>query len=479
MCPTRSDVRIDLARAELVRLRNEIDDWLKYRRGEDGLQQYSTQLDALDVWLHQVIEALDGALAALPAGGTVRAAYKACRDVEKKTTWMRQVWRFYADKFDQREDPDTGIRRALKAADEAVWSCFAGAYPAQKRPTAPLPYLDLLYSPEAIPRDKTDVLRNKVIDIPFLNEFLEQLPLPVIGLLEACARAPWWLIYIGHEVGHHLQHDLLPKKDLVTKFSDCLVAALSKAASKGVAVSPDAAGKWAGWSEEVFADTISVYSLGPRAAWAIAELEMGDDVDMLIERKYYPPAIVRLALMAQLPVLSASDRTVALADVDPDALTKSTALVGGKDLRAAARDHLRLVPILAEAIDTWDGGGLGGLRAICKWQGSQFAAGGTVDQWRDRLLSSNPMALVPSLDAPRLILSGGLAAWAKISLGTDESTRTKAEEKLKERLVDAMVGCREGGKRSAQAVPPPGDLAARSAAFAQQLLALPPEELGM
>jgi hypothetical protein len=173
---------------------------------------------------------------------------------------------------------------------------------------------------------------------------------------------------------------------------------------------------------------------------------------------------------------------LALADVDLTALTTAATAVSGsvgKNLRAVAKDHLKLLPVLAQEIDKWDLGGLGRLCDVCHWQAAQFAAGGLVDQWRQDLLSSNPMALEASLDAPRLILSGGLAAWAQISLIADKDQRTEAEEKLADRLVEAMVGCREEGKRAAEEAPPPGQLAALSADFAQHLLALQPEELGL
>jgi hypothetical protein len=481
MCPTRSDVRIDLARAELTRLRNEIDDWLE---GYRALEQYSTQINALDLSLHEILKALDEALAALPVDGSIRVAYQACRDVERKTTWTRHVWQYYAAKFDQREARDADRRRAVQAADEAVWSCYAGAYlslPEVERPAVPLPYLDSLYTPNAIPRDMAAVLRDRVISVPFLQAFLAELPLPVIGLPDVCSHAPWWLIYIGHEVGHHLQHDLLPSAGLVEEFRAHLRAALNEAASKGTAVPPGAADKWGAWGQEVFADAFSAYSLGPRAAWAIAELVMGDDVTMLREHDDYPPPAVRLALMAALPMASDEDRALALADVDLDALTTGSALrgFGGRDLRAAARDHLNLVPALAKAIHAWDCGGLGRLARLCRWREDSFSSNGKVHGWQSQLVSSGPLALTPSLDAPRLILSGGLAAWAQVSLIADEGQRVEEEERLAKRLIDAMIGSHLGGTRAGLAAAPSGGLKALSVRFAKQLLAKSPEELGM
>lgn len=488
MSGSRSKTRVNFTHDELARLRREIDEWLALRNSLDGYQQYSTQLAALELCLHQILKALDDALPSLPAAGTAQHVYQKCRDVEQKTVWARQVWRFYADKFDQRDHPDTQL--AIKAADEAVWSCFAGVYkslPAIKRPAAPLPHLEPLYSPYAQPRDMGTVLRNRVVSAPFMREFLAQLPIPTLGLSEACGRAPWWLIYIGHEVGHHLQHDLLADLGLVTKFSAYLLEQAHQAIAEGAAAPPGAADRWSAWGEEVFADAISVYSLGPRAAWAIAELIMGDDVAMLrlgdigSDADRYPPAVVRLALMAQLPVAPPAQAALALAEVDLARLTQDSSLldVFGKDLRAPVRDHLQLVPHLAAAIAAWDCGGLGPLRTLCRWQDGLFGPNGQVDLWRDRLRKSDPLALKPSLDAPRLILSGGLAAWAEISQLAHADQRAAQEEKLRERMCDAMINSREAGKRSAQVAPSNADLEAHTATLAQRLLALPTEELGL
>jgi hypothetical protein len=487
MNATRSQLRINLATSELERLRCEIDGWLKRRRDLDGFLQYSTQLDTLDTWLHNILQALDDALHKLNAIEGVQAVYQTCHDVEAKLTWTRQVWRYFADKFDQRDEP--ALKRTLAAADEAVWSCFAGVYtavPGGTRPAAPLPFIEPLYSANAIPRDQPYVLRNRVVSAPFLQEFLAELPLPVIGLPEQCARSPWWLIYIGHETGHCLQHELLPAKGLVGAFRTHLhEAALTVASAPSATFSTapqELSDRWGAWGEEVFADAVSVYSLGPRAAWAIAELIIGNDIAMLTDSDNYPSAVVRLALMAQLSVATEPDGPLALKDVDSVGLTTGSPLpapVGRRDMRAVAHDHLALVRSLALAIDTFTCGGLGSLRTLCGWQEEYFTPGGEIDKWRDRLFGSAPLYLKPSLEAPRLILSGGLAAWSALGLISDLTKRADAEEKLAQKLVEAMVGSRQGGKRSAQIAPKASDLADRSANFAQKLLAKRPEELGL
>ena len=72
------------------------------------------------------------------------------------------------------------------------------------------------------------MLRNRVVSAPFMQTFLAGLPIPTVGLSEGCGQAPWWLIYIGHEVGHHLQHDLAAKRgsdEVPRLLQDAVVAA--------------------------------------------------------------------------------------------------------------------------------------------------------------------------------------------------------------------------------------------------------------
>jgi hypothetical protein len=186
--------------------------------------------------------------------------------------------------------------------------------------------------------------------------------------------------------------------------------------------------------------------------------------------------------MAELPVAPKADRALALADVDLKTLTREDEALpgaGGKDLRAVARDHVDLVPALAKAIHSWDCGGLGRLARLCRWKENNFSSNGKVDAYQSQLLSSDPLALTPSLDAPRLFLSGGLAAWAQISLIADEIQRDDAEQTLRERLLDAMIGSRVEGKRGPLDATPSSDLQALSTDFAKQLLVTSPEELGM
>ena len=111
-----------------------------------------------------------------------------------------------------------------------------------------------------------------------------------------CADDPWWLAYAGHEVGHHLQHDLADGWALVKAFGDLAEAAARAGGEAGPA-------RWRTWSGEIFADICSVYAMGPAAVYGIVELELDDADKMLLAKPKYPPPLVRLGIMATVAAL--------------------------------------------------------------------------------------------------------------------------------------------------------------------------------
>lgn len=72
---------------------------------------------------------------------------------------------------------------------------------------------------------------------------MAELELPVIGLPLTWVETPWKLLFLGHEVGHKIQLDLV--QGLVPEFGGLLAAA---------AGDQPAALRWKMWSQEIFAD---------------------------------------------------------------------------------------------------------------------------------------------------------------------------------------------------------------------------------
>lgn len=107
------------------------------------------------------------------------------------------------------------FRSALAAADEVVWSCYhspclAAAARSDKvrHGAAPLAFIDPQYSPAAVEADKPPPANLELtVNVASLED-VKKLPIPLLRLPTWCVNAPWWLIYVAHETGHHLQHDL-------------------------------------------------------------------------------------------------------------------------------------------------------------------------------------------------------------------------------------------------------------------------------
>src|SRR5262249_48257089 len=172
--------------------------------------------------------------------------------------------RYHRVKPDPGEDPPGGrVSSLLRAADEVVWSCyrqvFARAEHRQpelkgKRRPAPLAFIEPEYSPAALESDKQ--LRTQVpleVELRSLDDFLQTLPIPLLRLPPWSVGAPWWLVYVGHEVGHHVQHDL----DLIGGFRQGM-----EAAARALHLPKDEVTLWGNWGEEIFADVFSLMILG-------------------------------------------------------------------------------------------------------------------------------------------------------------------------------------------------------------------------
>ena len=152
------------------------------------------------------------------------AIYEACRTCDLRLLWLRRVWDFFREKFDQR---DGDLADTLRAADEIVWSCYRQVFDRAKQIApqltagpAPLPFIEPRYSPSTFPADLVPAGLQSEIDKPFLREHLNRLPVPVVRLQPACVSGPWWLVYAAHEVGHNVHYDLLPEQAMVGQYQE-------------------------------------------------------------------------------------------------------------------------------------------------------------------------------------------------------------------------------------------------------------------
>jgi hypothetical protein len=449
------------ARVEIARLRVAFTAWLGSRRDRDPLAMFTTPLDALEAVIDAALGGLD---AALPAGGpAVLADLEACRRVERGTVWLRRVWHYFRWRFDQRDPPTSAVAQLLAAADEMVWSCYRPAFGDGVVPTPPLAYVEDRYSPFAVPRvDPPPDLRFDV-DAAFLTTYLAALPIPVVGLPPVCVEQPWWLIFAAHEIGHHVQYDLLPDKQLVGDFETWLAVALGDPGRAGVAA------RWVPWGREIFADAWSVLLTGPAALWALVALEAGDEARLLQTYRTYPSTFVRVALMAGLLTRLGLDAAPALRGLFPAlACDGDPIVVEGIDVRAQLGADLAMVPAIVEALATRPVVPGRTLPALAGWDAAAFTGAAGVRKWTNGFGAADAPAGIASREAPRHAVAGAIWAWAAFE-DLPEGDRKGANDDLRARVVAAVAASHEVSVRGAETTPAAAaDLGARLTALVLQ-----------
>jgi hypothetical protein len=460
MATNRNRARIEQTKYSYGRLNGQINTWFNFRKKADKLQQYSTQLNALSQNLQQNLSKLSKQLDGVSPQGTTSQVFQACYAYDQYLLWVQRIWEYYRSRFDQRDDPI--FHDVLAAADEIVWSCFHAMFPdplpgappeAPNRP-APLPYIAPDYSPQALDRPAAE-LQAAAISTQFqqmLEAYLKKLPILTISLPPACAQFPWALVYLGHEVGHHVQRE--------AGAIDPFAALLQSAASRAPGVLPeeldDVSARWSGWGSEIFADVFSVLMLGPAAYWAMSELEIGDDIYMLTPRQgRYPAPLVRLALMRALlqQLGQKPDEYAILGEQD---LTRPVDGPAENNFEIPLQNKAKIdrgvLPEAVKAILSEPVGALGLLKQACQWDAAQFLPGGVARNWADVLRTPERPEPDRSLPAARQIISGAVLARMQITQIDGDTARQDAEKVLYENLLVTLKESREPTTRAA-AVP--------------------------
>lgn len=482
-------------------MNREIDDWLATRRRKDVLDQYHAHLTTLGATLDQALGRVRQALDAMPRDGESGAIYRGCRALDGNLVLIHRLWRYFADKLEQRDGAGGAL---LRAADEVVWSLYA---PMVRNAQAhdfsvvflgpPLPHVEPLFSPRVIPRSEPP--RDLRPRDRLLEGMLARLPIPVVSLPPWCVSQPWWLIYLAHEVGHHVQYDLLPGSGLVGACQARLSAVLGRMLGAG-AFDP-AVQRWLAWNLEMFADVYAALTAGPASVWALGEIVWGDQAEMLAEQAMYPAPALRLALghavcarLGAAPALVQGRPVPAWLDawsagagaaadgggmgVDQAAAAGQTAGAGpaaGAARLAADRAIADAVSLALSEVPVVPGpGAMAGpgagaapgtptLAEICALPGeAAFAPGGVVDQLAAGLRGHAPLIpeTVAGANAARLLTSAAVLAYRELhrDLGAAEGgpardrgqARAEAEARLREVYLDALQRSREPGTRSGE-----------------------------
>lgn len=450
-------------RAELVGCRAGFVEWLNDFAAADldvesthYVGRHETQLKVLRQTLlpalDSLIERTDGIDMAAPPGGV----HEQCRRMGDAAVWFERLSSFLRTKFDQRLG--IGARAdLLRAADEVVWSCYApviqnlpAGHPARIRAVSPLAYVEPEFSPAAMQFDRPlpPGLRMTSGDAA-LDRMLERLPIATVRLPPWCVASPWWLVFVAHEVGHHVQHEL--------GWVGCYGSNISGAA-QSAGLDEDSCRKWGAWGEEIFADAFSVMAVGPAAVRAVTEVEWGVENALLQRKIHYPAPAIRIALMTELA------RRLGL---PCDALVPLDVWQSMAERRApTAADWRALTPVVDVLLSPLLSD-LGSLTDICGFELAAFAADGEVAQWSSELRSEVGPQSRRELPDARLMCSAALTAWAGLYGGPHldleddlPDARSAAQrENLCRHAAIAMRRCGAPGKRGGGKVAVPAEAA--------------------
>jgi hypothetical protein len=293
----------------------------------------------------------------------------------------------------------------------------------------------------------------------FLREHLNRLPIPVVRLPPMCVSSPWMLVYLGHEVGHHVQYQLKDNLEALREVRQAVETALE---TQGVA--EDEVAAWGRWSTEIFADVFAVLVMGQWAVRAMAELELARSQTMLQPRALYPSPLVRLRLLAE---------TAARVGLDGSQVLRQAGL--RSDGAAHANPDLaRVQCVVGVVMGTLPGLSVT-LRQLCAFRADDFRAGGAVERWSAALRGRLDRSPEETLRAARVVASASLAAWSEIACIEADDVRAAARADLAERTRELVARSREEGTRGDHAAGVRTD--ALGAELGQLLLAATPRQL--
>jgi hypothetical protein len=290
---------VDGVRRDVDNLRADVRGWIAPRigAGELGARHAShrSQLVAVDQWYDAILGYFSSDLSARPER-------ERARKIRGPLFGLLKLWDRVRERLQQHETGGDG--RAWRGADDVAYACYEPTLKQararcrgrrfQRRPP-PLPLMSpewgaqpMMFEAGELPREFVEALSGEA-----LRTFRLSWPLTLVMLPTTYVDSPWWLVMLGHEVGHVIHFEL--------GIQEAFARSVAEAAS--AAAHPDAA-RWAGWSSEVFADVYSVLVMGRAALLGLLELVHDDAARMSesAEPRVYPPAVIRLELMQRFAV---------------------------------------------------------------------------------------------------------------------------------------------------------------------------------
>jgi hypothetical protein len=454
-----NEVRWEQSHSQLERLKNEFVTWHGVATGKVNAGQYRTQFAAIHTLVTGATDYLLSESVKVDRGQDGAYVFQICREFDTRTQWIRRIWGFFRDKYDQRNDQRTAQRGPyygdlLLAADNVTWSCYDQAFKQaeafrieSQRGTPPLPFIESRYGPTATPTNARFIPPDLLAELDkyFQAKFLGELPIPLLSVPSSYDQAPWWLVVLGHEVGHHIAFKQFGGKQLGAAFQEAV-----KGAVKGEAENVVTA--WQSWSDELIADVLSIFLVGPSAIKAMSALEFAGPRQMRETRDKYPPAVVRLAFLTKIADISKLGGKSALGGIDLDKIAANDSQI--------AHDW-GLADKVAEAATRSPFGALSrSLADLCGFNKESFGPYGSVVRWKGELDGHKP---VPDQNLPsaRWAASAAWEAWeAEVTRTPEPPAESKDRKKwateLSGRLTSLataatqlMIDCGATGERAA------------------------------
>src|SRR5436305_699093 len=94
--------RLEQTSRQLSYLYDEVVQWIKDRRLSDKYQQHQTQFNVLEGVLEGAMDRIRVALTEVAVNTPSGELYLTCRLFEQRIVWVRRIWEYFREKFDQR-----------------------------------------------------------------------------------------------------------------------------------------------------------------------------------------------------------------------------------------------------------------------------------------------------------------------------------------------------------------------------------------
>jgi hypothetical protein len=456
-------VRVEQSRQGLAGLRSGFRHWLNQRRNTDNRKRHGRQFDALGHVVEGTLDAIDATLNGFESLPT-RQAYEECRRADTQCAFVRRLWTYFREKWDQRDDPS--LAAVLAAADEVVWSCYRPPFRRLDRTGGPIPltYVAPELAAHAIGRHAPPSSLRHSDDL--LRQTVAELPVPLIGLPYSCVEGPWWLVLVAHEVGHQVAY-AITEADPKSNLSDLIGAAVAEAGAE-----PASEREWRSWSQEIFADAYATMMVGAAHLWALVELEQGSDEAMARELPSYPPPLIRHELVASLL------ERLGLLAADAVPAPPPGLVVEKLEVSDTARERierlLEMVPVIAETLINAELADGCALPELAAWAPRQLSRDTGAGWWQEQF-HEDQAAPEAELVAARLATVGGLAEWASIAEEREAAARSQRADSLRTQMLAVLPESAEPGHRASKP-PVSHDVRALTERLAQEVLELPAED---